>query len=118
MVLITSVIRGVQYRSALVPPGQVSKNTLNFLRELQDPKKNDRTWYALLLTLLNFVLNFLGLSSTVRLKSLLLATCIYKDRACLSTSRNRMERLHRRIYKVLNRMRPTNSTSTTERRHS
>jgi hypothetical protein len=27
-----------------VPPGRISKNTLNFLKKLQDPKCNDREW--------------------------------------------------------------------------
>jgi len=30
-----------------VPPGQISLNTLNFLRELKDPEKNDREWFKL-----------------------------------------------------------------------
>ena len=28
----------------VVPPGQISQNTFNFLKKLQDPKKNDREW--------------------------------------------------------------------------
>ncbi|KAK2462552.1 hypothetical protein APHAL10511_005522 [Amanita phalloides] len=30
-----------------VPPGQISKNTLNFLAKLKDPKCNDRQWFKL-----------------------------------------------------------------------
>lgn len=30
----------------LVPPGQVSQNTLDFLAKLKDPKCNDREWYV------------------------------------------------------------------------
>lgn len=32
--------------SGRVPPGQISQNTLNFLKKLQDPKYNDREWYV------------------------------------------------------------------------
>ena len=31
----------------IVPPGQISQNTLSFLKNLQDPECNDRTWYVL-----------------------------------------------------------------------
>lgn len=29
-----------------VPPGQISQNTLNFLKKLSNPEYNDRDWYA------------------------------------------------------------------------
>lgn len=28
-----------------VPPGQISQNTLNFLKNLQIPERNDRDWF-------------------------------------------------------------------------
>ncbi|EJD01837.1 uncharacterized protein FOMMEDRAFT_87711 [Fomitiporia mediterranea MF3/22] len=34
-------------KTGRVPPGQISKNTLNFLKQLQDPECNDRTWFKL-----------------------------------------------------------------------
>ncbi|KAF9038332.1 hypothetical protein BDZ89DRAFT_945714 [Hymenopellis radicata] len=33
-------------KSGQVPAGQISKNTLDFLQKLQDPKCNDREWYV------------------------------------------------------------------------
>lgn len=33
--------------TGMVPAGQISKNTLNFLKKLQDPKCNDREWFKL-----------------------------------------------------------------------
>ena len=37
----------------IVPPGQISQNTLNFLKQLQDPECNDRTWYYVQRMLIN-----------------------------------------------------------------
>ncbi|KAI5114961.1 hypothetical protein M0805_001293 [Coniferiporia weirii] len=34
-------------KTGRVPPGQISQNTFNFLRQLQDPKYNDRIWFKL-----------------------------------------------------------------------
>ncbi|THG99913.1 hypothetical protein EW145_g7168, partial [Phellinidium pouzarii] len=34
-------------KTGRVPPGQISRNTLNFLKQLQDPKYNDRIWFKL-----------------------------------------------------------------------
>ncbi|KAL5520835.1 hypothetical protein ACEPAF_2838 [Sanghuangporus sanghuang] len=34
-------------KTGRVPPGQISQNTLNFLRQLQNPECNDRTWFKL-----------------------------------------------------------------------
>ncbi|KAI0089449.1 hypothetical protein BDY19DRAFT_1047882 [Irpex rosettiformis] len=34
-------------KTGLVPPGQVSKNTLNFLTRLKNPECNDREWFKL-----------------------------------------------------------------------
>ncbi|KAH8112890.1 hypothetical protein DFH11DRAFT_1604461 [Phellopilus nigrolimitatus] len=34
-------------KTGLVPPGQISQNTLNFLRQLQNPTHNDRIWFKL-----------------------------------------------------------------------
>ncbi|KAJ7057160.1 hypothetical protein C8F01DRAFT_1211214 [Mycena amicta] len=34
-------------KTGRVPPGQVSKNTLDFLMQLRDPKCNDREWFKL-----------------------------------------------------------------------
>ncbi|KAJ6580821.1 hypothetical protein B0H19DRAFT_928600 [Mycena capillaripes] len=34
-------------KTGLVPPGQISKNTLDFLTQLLDPKCNDREWFKL-----------------------------------------------------------------------
>lgn len=34
-------------KTGRVPPGQISQNTFDFLKELQDPKKNDREWFKL-----------------------------------------------------------------------
>jgi uncharacterized protein (DUF2461 family) len=28
-----------------VPPGRISQNTLNFLKNLQIPERNDREWF-------------------------------------------------------------------------
>ncbi|KXN85780.1 hypothetical protein AN958_10845 [Leucoagaricus sp. SymC.cos] len=33
--------------TGLVPPGQISRNTLNFLNKLKDPECNDRQWFKL-----------------------------------------------------------------------
>ena len=33
--------------AVVVPPGQISKNTLNFLTQLKDPECNDREWFKL-----------------------------------------------------------------------
>ncbi|KAL5514654.1 hypothetical protein ACEPAG_1970 [Sanghuangporus baumii] len=38
-------------KTGRVPPGQISRNTLNFSRQLQNPECNDRTWCAALFTL-------------------------------------------------------------------
>lgn len=29
----------------IVPPGRISQNTLNFLKNLQIPERNDREWF-------------------------------------------------------------------------
>ncbi|KAL5478493.1 hypothetical protein ACEPAI_2677 [Sanghuangporus weigelae] len=34
-------------KTGRVPPGQISQNTLNFSRQLQNPECNDRTWFKL-----------------------------------------------------------------------
>ncbi|KAK7042310.1 hypothetical protein R3P38DRAFT_2889679 [Favolaschia claudopus] len=34
-------------KTGLVPPGQISKNTFDFLRQLQKPECNDRQWFKL-----------------------------------------------------------------------
>ncbi|KAJ4499816.1 hypothetical protein C8R41DRAFT_813781 [Lentinula lateritia] len=38
-------------KTGRVPPGQISKNTFDFLQKLTDPECNDREWYALLYSL-------------------------------------------------------------------
>ena len=37
----------------IVPPGQISQNTLNFLKQLQDPECKDRHWYYVQHMLIN-----------------------------------------------------------------
>ncbi|KAJ6591188.1 hypothetical protein DFH09DRAFT_1244928 [Mycena vulgaris] len=34
-------------KTGIVPPGQISQNTFNFLTQLKDPKCNDREWFKL-----------------------------------------------------------------------
>ncbi|KAF8986967.1 hypothetical protein BDQ17DRAFT_1259020 [Cyathus striatus] len=44
-------------KTGRVPPGQISKNTIDFLTCLKDPKCNDRVWFKLHGTFLHFYLH-------------------------------------------------------------
>jgi hypothetical protein len=52
----------------VVPPGQISQNTFNFLNDLKDPECNDREWWVGQHTLRASFLRFCptGLNYTVR----------------------------------------------------
>ena len=43
---------GLTYVNYLVPAGQISNNTFNFLTQLENPKCNDREWFVFLRRLL------------------------------------------------------------------
>ena len=46
-----------------VPPGRISQNTLNFLRQLMDPACNDREWYVIFYYMQKLCFDFLNFVS-------------------------------------------------------
>jgi len=101
-----------------VPPGQISKNSLRFLKNLQDPLCNDRQWYHISLFLFSFLTLYLRFKLHGNLNLHHLCFPDIPARTRLPCSRKRVDRFHRITHRLVDPSRPSAPPTAPKRSHS
>lgn len=101
-----------------VPPGQISQNSLNFLKNLQDPVCNDRQWYHFLSLFLPFLTLLLRFKLHGNFHLYYVCFPHLDARTCLPCCRKRVDRFHRITHRHLDPSRPSAPPIAPQRPHS